>query len=207
MSQQPYILILYYSQHGNTLNMAEAIANGVESVGDMHTMIRTVPALKFSTETSVTTDMPTQGPPFVTLDDLEQCAGLILGSPTHFGNMAAPLKHFLDQTTSTWLNGKLAGKPAGCFTSTGSLHGGMETTIVSMMLPLLHHGMILAGLPYTEPTLLQTKSGGSPYGPSHLAGPSGDRPLDADETGLCVTFGKRIATLAMQIEGRLSSSS
>ena len=200
MIQQPYILVLYYSQHGNTLSMAEAIADGVENVGNMHAMIRTVPPLKFSTEAGVTPDLPMQGPPFVTHDDLEQCAGLILGSPTHFGNMAAPLKHFLDQTTSTWLNGKLVGKPAGCFTSTASLHGGMETTIISMMLPLLHHGMILAGLPYTEPALLQTQSGGSPYGPSHLAGPTNDRPLDADETSLCIAFGKRIATLAIQIQ-------
>ena len=179
--------------------MANAIGNGVENIGNMDVYIRTVPALKASTDESVAEPVPTSGSPYATQSDLENCAGLIIGSPTHFGNMAAPLKYFFDQTTTIWLEGKLAGKPAGCFTSTGSLHGGMESTTLSMMLPLLHHGMIYVGLPYTEQNLLTTESGGTPYGPSHLAGPQANRALDSIEKTLCTNYGKRIAIIAQKL--------
>ncbi|MDE2090220.1 MAG: NAD(P)H:quinone oxidoreductase, partial [Gammaproteobacteria bacterium] len=169
------ILVLYYSRHGAVAEMARHLARGVEEVADMQARLRTVPAVSAVCE-AVADTIPESGPPYATLDDLRDCAGLALGSPTRFGNMAAPLKYFLDSTSSLWLSGALCGKPAAVFTSTASLHGGQEATLLSMMLPLLHHGMLLVGLPYTETELLSTRSGGTPYGASHLAGADSDLP-------------------------------
>ena len=194
------ILIVYYSVHGATEQMARLIARGAESVAGVQVKLRTVPAITRHDDQTLYSDqttIPKEGPPYATLDELAECDGLVLGSPTHFGNMAAPLKHFLDQTTSLWFNGALVAKPAGVFTSTSSMHGGQETTLISMMLPLFHHGMILCGLPYTESALNRTHSGGTPYGPSHIAGKQANRPVDDDEGELCVAFGKRIAKLAL----------
>ncbi len=192
------ILILYYSRHGATAEMAQHCARGVEAVNGMNARLRTVPPVSAECEKTAD-DIPADGPPYVQLSDLQDCAGLLLGSPTRFGNMAAPLKYFLDQTSSLWLKGALAGKPAGVFTSTASLHGGQETTLLSMMLPLLHHGMLICGLPYTEPALLNTTAGGTPYGPSHLAGPDSKLPLTEDERNLCRALGQRVATIAGQL--------
>ena len=191
-----YVLVLYYSRSGNTSKMAHYICEGVNSVAGIEAMARTVPALKEASDPEHVSDVPDAGAPYVTLDDLANCSGLILGSPTRFGNMASPLKHFIDKTASIWLTGGLVDKPAACFTSTGSLHGGMESTILSMMLPLLHHGMILVGVPYTEPSMHTTQSGGTPYGPSHLAGEKSDRDVDADEKAICIALGKRLAMIA-----------
>src|SRR5690606_5503100 len=159
---QSYILVLYYSRHGSTAEMARHIARGIE-IGGLAARIRTVPAVSSECE-AVAPDIPEDGPLYATLDDLRDCAGLALGSPTRYGNMAAALKYFLDGTNSLWLTGALVGKPAGVFTSTASLHGGQETTLLSMMLPLLHHGMLITGIPYSEPALLDTRGGGTPYG-------------------------------------------
>ena len=165
------ILIVYYSRHGATADMAREIARGVESQADADACLRTVPSLSAVNDASAAAaDIPGSGPPFASQDDLANCDALIIGSPTRFGNMAAPLKHFIDGSSALWLSGKLAGKPAAAFTSTSSLHGGQETTLLSMMLPLLHHGMLICGLPYSETELLTTTSGGTPYGPSHTAG-------------------------------------
>ena len=194
------ILIVYYSVHGATEQMARLIARGAESVAGVQVKLRTVPAITKHDDQTLHSDqitIPKEGPPYATLDELAECDGLALGSPTHFGNMAAPMKHFLDQTTSLWFNGALVAKPAGVFTSTSSMHGGQETTLISMMLPLFHHGMILCGLPYTESALNRTQSGGTPYGPSHIAGKQANRPVDDDESELCIAFGKRIAKLAL----------
>ena len=194
------ILILYYSRYGATAAMARQIARGVEEVDGMEARLRTVPAVSAvceATEPSV----PETGAPYATLDDLKACAGLALGSPTRFGNMAAPLKYFLEGTSSLWLSGGLAGKPAAVFTSTASLHGGQETTLVTMMLPLLHHGMLLLGLPYSETDLLHTTSGGTPYGPSHLAGTDSDRPLSDEEKRLCQALGRRLSAAAVRWAG------
>lgn len=193
-----YILVLYYSRHGATAEMARQIARGVE-MGGMEARLRTVPAVSTECE-AVAPDIPTDGPLYVSLDDLKHCAGLALGSPTRFGNMAAPLKYFLDGTSSMWLSGGLVGKPAGVFTSTASLHGGQETTLLSMMLPLMHHGMLITGLPYSESALLETRGGGTPYGPSHHAGADGKRALDEHEISLCRTLGQRLAQTAMKLE-------
>lgn len=195
----PYVLVLYYSKYGNTKKMADYICNGIERTEGITALARTVPELKMATEQASVALVPEQGAPYVSLTDLENCAGLVIGSPTRFGNMAAPLKYFLDQTSNLWLNGKLAGKPAACFTSTGSLHGGMESTLLSMMLPLMHHGMIICGVPYTEEKLLTTSSGGTPYGATHLAGASSDREVDTTEKTICVSVGARIAKLALQL--------
>lgn len=185
-------LVLYYSMHGNVAHMARCVARGIEGVSGVEARVRTVP--KISTVCEATEDeVPIDGPPYVTPEDLAECAGLALGSPTRFGNMAAPLKYFLDGTVNEWLAGTLTGKPAAVFTSTGSMHGGQETTLVSMMLPLLHHGMLLLGLPYSEPDLLTTTSGGTPYGASHVAGRDSDRPLTEEEERLCVALGRRLA--------------
>lgn len=192
-----YILVLYYSRHGATAEMARHIAKGIELSG-MEAKIRTVPAVSAETE-AVAPAIPAEGAIYATLDDLKNCSGLALGSPTRFGNMAAPMKYFLDGTSNLWLTGELAGKPAGVFTSTSSLHGGQESTLLSMMLPLLHHGMLLCGLPYSETALSQTCSGGTPYGPSHLAGADSKRPLDEQETSLCVALGKRLAGIAKKL--------
>lgn len=189
------ILVLYYSRHGATAEMARQVARGVEQVTGMSARLRTVPEVSTVVE-AVADSIPEQGAPYVELDDLRACAGLALGSPTRFGNMAAPLKYFLDTTSPLWLSGDLIGKPAGVFTSTSSLHGGQETTLVSMMLPLMHHGMLLMGLPYSEPELLSTRSGGTPYGPSHVAGADGQAPVTEEERKLCQALGRRIAETA-----------
>jgi NAD(P)H dehydrogenase (quinone) len=186
------ILVLYYSRYGATAEMAQIIARGIETHPDCQARIRTVPAVSTVCEATAD-DIPAEGPPYVTLDDLRECAALVLGSPTRFGNMAAPLKYFIDSTSSLWLGCELAGKPAAVFTSTSSMHGGQETTLLSMMLPLMHHGMLILGLPYTESELLTTESGGTPYGPSHTAGSDSKRPLTGEEKHLCTALGKRIA--------------
>lgn len=194
----PRILILYYSRYGATAQLAEFIAEGVEQAG-ANAVIRTVPPVSPDHE-ATEPDQPAQGAIYCQEDDLLQCDGLVLGSPTRFGNMAAPLKYFLDSTGSLWVNGNLAGKPAAVFTSTASMHGGQETTLLSMMLPLLHHGMIVAGLPYTEPALGETRTGGTPYGISHLAGSRSDLPISDHEKQLCHAMGKRMATLASALK-------
>lgn len=192
------ILVLYYSRYGATQKMAELIARGVESVPGVEALIRTVPSVASSWEDKGE-PIPESGAPYATLDDLKNCDGLALGSPTRFGNMAAPLKYFWDSTSSLWMSGALVGKPAAVFTSTASLHGGQETTLLSMMLPLLHHGMLLLGIPYTELELTTTTSGGTPYGASHLAGPRSDLPLSEAEQSLCKKLGKRLAQTSIQL--------
>jgi NAD(P)H dehydrogenase (quinone) len=192
------ILVLYYSVGGSVRRMAELLAEGVERVPGAAAVLRTVP--KVSTNIGVREDaIPDAGSPYAELQDLESCAGLALGSPTRFGNMAAPLKHFLDGTGLLWRRGALAGKPACVFTSTGSLHGGQETTLVSMMLPLLHHGMLVMGLPYTQAELDATRAGGTPYGASHFAGLADDQPVSGEERTLCIAQGRRLAELALRL--------
>ncbi|WP_374347430.1 NAD(P)H:quinone oxidoreductase [Chitinimonas sp.] len=192
------ILILYYSRHGATRQLAQLIARGVESVPGCSARLRTVPAVSTVVEASAPS-VPDAGAPYVELADLAQCAGLALGSPTRFGNMAAPLKYFLDTTSNDWLAGNLIGKPACVFTSTSSQHGGNESTLLSMMLPLLHHGMAIIGLPYSEPALSHTSGGGSPYGASHIAGADGRRPIDEHEKALAIAMGKRLAETALKL--------
>ena len=192
------ILIIYYSRYGNTAAMAKQIARGVARCEQAEAVLRTVPMVSDG-RAEDPGSVPESGPPFASKQDLADCHGLILGSPTRFGNMAAALKYFLDATSSEWLAGTLIGKPAGVFTSTASLHGGQESTLLSMMLPLLHHGMLIAGLPYSEATLSSTRSGGTPYGPSHLAGGDSQRALDDDESELCRALGLRIADLAVRL--------
>lgn len=192
----PYILVLYYSRYGSVAAMAEEIALGVESSG-MEARLRTVPAVSANCE-ATEPDIPARGHVYCSIDDLKHCAGLIMGSPTRFGNMAAPLKYFLDGTSNLWLNGDLIGKPAAVFSSTSSLHGGQETTLLSMMLPLLHQGMIIAGLPYSNPELSTTTSGGTPYGPTHVTGRD-NAPLSPEEVSLCRALGKRMASLARKL--------
>ena len=194
----PYVLVLYYSRNGSVSEMARQIARGVEQAG-LEARLRTVPAISSECE-AVAPDIPVDGPLYCSLDDLKNCAGLALGSPTRFGNMAAPLKYFLDGTSNLWLTGALVGKPAGVFTSTASLHGGQETTLMSMLLPLLHHGMLITGLPYSEQALLDTQGGGTPYGASHHAGPDGKRLLDQHEIALCKALGLRLAKTAALLE-------
>ena len=175
------ILVLYYSRHGSVAQMARLVARGIESVRGAGARLRTVPAVS-ADHSARAPEIPADGPPYASTDDLRECDGLVLGSPTRFGNMAAPLKYFIDGTSDLWLSGALAGKPAAVFTSTGTLHGGQETTLLSMMLPLLHHGMLLVGLPYTQPELGATRGGGTPYGASHHAGVSGEPlPVSRDE--------------------------
>lgn len=192
-----YILVLYYSRHGAVANMAAQVARGVAQVSGIEARLRTVPPVSSTCE-AVDADIPDQGPLYCSADDLQHCAGLVLGSPTRFGNMAAPLKYFIDGSSSLWLSGAMIGKPAAVFTSTSSLHGGQESTLLSMMLPLLHHGMLLLGLPYSETALVTTQSGGTPYGASHLAGQHSDRALDRDEIALCQALGKRVAETALK---------
>lgn len=194
-----YLLILYYSRYGATQKMAKLIARGVEEIDGMEARIRTVPAISTASEKN-SEDTPASGDLFVTEQDLRDCSGLALGSPTRFGNMAAPLKYFLDQTGSLWLSGSLINKPAAVFTSSASLHGGQESTLLSMMLPLLHHGMLLVGLPYSLPELNQTTSGGTPYGASHLAGQNSDRSIDGDEKRLCLALGRRLAEISVKMQ-------
>lgn len=192
------ILVLYYSRTGAVRALAEAVADGVERVQQMRARIRTVPAVSAVSEATAPA-IPGSGPPYCELRDLEECAGLALGSPTRFGNMAAPVKYFLDGTSTLWLKGSLAGKPAAVFTSTGTQHGGQESTLLSMMIPLLHHGMLVLGLPYSEPGLNATASGGTPYGASHVAGIGADRPVDATERALAVALGRRLAETAFRL--------
>ena len=192
------ILVLYYSQGGSVAEMARLIARGIESVPGATARLRTVPKVASRTETTEPA-VPPEGAPYATLRDLEECSGLALGSPTRFGNMAAAMKYFLDGTGGLWMSGALAGKPACVFTSTGTMHSGQETTLISMMMPLFHHGMILLGLPYTLPELTSTTTGGTPYGASHLAGVQDDRPLSEDERRLCLAQGKRLAEVAWKL--------
>lgn len=194
------ILVLYYSRHGATRKLAEYIAQGIDSVPGAEARLRTVPAVSTVTE-ATEPDIPRDGPPYVELADLSECAGLALGSPTRFGNMAAGMKYFLDGTAADWVNGTLSGKPAVVFTSTGSLHGGQEATLLSMMIPLLHHGMLVMGLPYSHPELMNTASGGSPYGATHWAGVDGKRPITEDERTLSVALGRRLAEAAVKLHG------
>lgn len=192
------ILVLYYSRYGSVATMAQLIARGVEQVPGMQARLRTVPAVSAVCE-AVEDTIPAKGPPYATLDDLRECAGLALGSPTRFGNMAAPLKYFIDSTGSLWLSGVMAGKPAAVFTSTSTLHGGQESTLLSMMIPLLHHGMMVLGLPSSETDILTTTSGGTPYGASHWAGNDSDQPLSEEEKRLCRALGKRLAEAAHKL--------
>ena len=195
----PDILVLYYTRRGALREMANQLARGIES-GGAQARVRTVPDLSPVADLGRPEPaVPDEGPPYATLEDLTDCIGLALGSPTRFGNMAAPLKYFLDSTSPLWLSGALVGKPAAVFTSTASLHGGQESTLLSMMLPLLHHGMLVVGLPYSESALMRTASGGTPYGASHVAGAQSDRPITDDEAGLCRALGKRLARTALKL--------
>jgi len=193
------ILVLYYSHTGAVREMARAIAHGVQSVAGIGARMRTVPKVSAVCE-AVEPAIPDAGAPYVELRDLEECGGLALGSPTRFGNMAAPLKYFLDGTGGLWLRGTMSGKPAAVFTSTATQHGGQETTLLSMLLPLLHHGMLIVGLPYTEPELTSTATGGSPYGATHVAGSGADRPLSEEERRLCISLGRRLAQVVVKLE-------
>jgi NAD(P)H dehydrogenase (quinone) len=192
---QPYILVLYYSRTGGTANLATHLARGVQSHGDFEARVRTVPPVSAATEQTVPA-IPESGAVYCSKDDLANCSGLALGTPTRFGNMAAPLKYFLDGTVDLWLGHRLAGKPAATFCSTGSLHGGQESTLLSMMLPLLHHGMLLLGLPYSESALNSTRTGGSPYGASHVSGADSQPTLSEEEQMLAFALGRRLATVA-----------
>jgi NAD(P)H dehydrogenase (quinone) len=191
------VLVVYYSREGSTAELARQVCRGIESIDGATATLRTVPAVSASSE-AAPQPVPAQGPPYATLDDLRRADALLLGSPTRFGNMAAPLKYFLDSTSSLWLDGTLAGKPAAVFTATQTMHGGQETTLLSMMLPLLHHGMLLVGLPHTEAALSTTRAGGSPYGASHVAGVQRD--LTEDERVLAQALGRRVAQLAVTLE-------
>jgi NAD(P)H dehydrogenase (quinone) len=195
------ILVLYYSRHGATAELARQVCRGIESVDGAASVLRTVPPVSAESERAIK-PVPDAGAPYATLDDLRRCAGLVLGSPTRFGNMAAPLKYFLDGTSSLWLAGELSGKPAGVFTSTQSQHGGQESTLLTMMLPLLHHGMYLVGVPFTERALTETRTGGTPYGASHVAGAAeGGRPSE-HEISVAQALGRRIASLAVALRPR-----
>ena len=198
MAADADILVLYYSRHGATRRLAELLAQGVDAVPGAAARLRTVPPVAPATEVAAP-PVPPEGSPYVELADLEQCAGLALGSPTRFGNMAAAMKHFWDGTSGLWLNGDLVGKPACVFTSTASLHGGQETTLVTMMMPLLHHGMLILGVPYSNPELNQTRSGGTPYGASHWAGPDGREPVTEEERKLAFALGRRLAETAARL--------
>jgi NAD(P)H dehydrogenase (quinone) len=198
MNSDINVLVLYYSRHGATRQLAELIAEGVESVPGVTARLRTVPAISAVCETTES-DIPASGPPYVENKDLQECAGLALGSPTRFGNMASAMKYFLDNTTAEWLSGALVGKPACVFTSTGSLHGGQESTLLSMMIPLMHHGMVIVGLPYSHPELMNTQTGGTPYGVTHFAKADGSAPISADEKKLAIAQGKRLAEMARKL--------
>ena len=195
-----YILVLYYSRYGAVKQLAQHIARGVESVEGMEARIRTVPDVSPNSEATAPA-IPDSGAPYVTLDDLKNCAGLALGSPTRFGNMAAPVKYFLDTASGIWLSGNTVNKPAAVFSSSASLHGGQETTLVSMMLPLFHLGFVLLGIPYTEPDLNTTQSGGTPYGATHFAGSTGKNSVTEEEQRLCFALGKRLAATAKKLTG------
>lgn len=194
----PYVLVLFYSRNGSTANMAMEIARGIERVSGIEARLRTVPGVSTECEQTAA-EIPAEGALYCSIEDLQNCAGLVIGSPTRFGNMAAPLKYFIDGTSSLWLNGSLINKPAAAFTSTSSMHGGQESTLLSMMLPLLHHGMLITGIPYSESTLAKTTTGGTPYGASHYAGLEQSNQLHADEKQLCQALGQRVASLSLQL--------
>lgn len=194
------ILVLYYSRHGSTREMAQLVSRGIEEVPEAQARLRTVPPVSTICEATAD-DIPAEGPPYATHEDLRECIGLILGSPTRFGNIASPLKYFFDGTSDLWLSGALAGKPAAVFTSTSSMHGGQESTLLSMALPLIHHGMLFTGLPYSETDLMHTNTGGTPYGASHLAGDDSKRILSDEEKRLCKALGKRVAGIAVKLAG------
>lgn len=194
----PQLLVLYYSRHGATEKMAQLIARGAEEVANIEAMIRTVPEISTVCE-ATESDIPDSGSPYVTLDELKHCDALALGSPSRFGNMAAPLKYFIDSTSSLWLPGAMSGKPAAVFTASSSLHGGQESTLLSMMVPLLHHGMLITGIPYTETDLHTTHSGGTPYGASHFSGQDGKNIISAEEKRLCRALGKRLAEMCVKL--------
>jgi NAD(P)H dehydrogenase (quinone) len=194
----PDILVLYYSHRGAVREMAQWVARGIDEIPGAQARVRSVPRVAATTAVAEP-PVPDAGAPYCELRDLEECAGIALGSPTRFGNMAAAMKHFWDGTSTLWLKGALAGKPAAVFTSTASVHGGQEATLLSMMLPLLHHGMLIVGLPYTEPQLMSTRSGGTPYGASHVAGPGSERAVDDDERNLARALGRRLATVALKL--------
>ncbi|OGV43226.1 MAG: NAD(P)H:quinone oxidoreductase, type IV [Legionellales bacterium RIFCSPHIGHO2_12_FULL_42_9] len=200
---KPYVLVLYYSRYGATAKLAQYIARGIEHCEEIEARVRTVPPVSPTCE-AVDKPIPDEGAPYVTLDDLKKCVGLALGSPTRFGNMAAPLKYFLDSTSALWLGGDLVGKPACVFSSTASMHGGQETTLMSMMLPLFHHGMLLLGIPYTEPELTTTQGGGTPYGATHVAGMNSDKPLSESEISLAKSLGQRLGTIVSQLNASFS---
>jgi len=192
------ILVLYYSQYGAVRQMAQLLARGVEQVPGVRARLRTVPKVSANCEATEAA-IPDAGAPYVTLSDLEECIGIALGSPTRFGNMAAAMKYFWDGTGALWMKHSLVGKPAALFTSTGTMHGGQESTLLSMMLPLLHHGMVIVGLPYSEPELNTTQQGGTPYGASHVAGLANDQPISEAEKKLCIALGKRLAQTALKL--------
>ena len=196
--QLPYVLVLYYSHHGSTAEMAKYIAQGIDETPGIDARIRTVPKVSTICE-STADDLPKAGPLYCSDEDLRHCSGLIIGSPARFGNMAAPIKYFLDGTSAIWTSGALVNKPAGAFTSSSSMHGGQELALLSMLVPLLHHGMILAGIPYTEADLLSTQTGGTPYGPSHVSGQDSRRAVDAHEKSLCRAFGQRLGQLSLKL--------
>jgi NAD(P)H dehydrogenase (quinone) len=192
------VLVLYYSQGGAVKQLAQLIARGIEQVPNVKARLRTVPKVAPITQ-EIAPAVPEAGAPYAELKDLQECIGVAVGSPTRFGNMAAPMKYFWDGTSELWLKGTLVGKPAAVFTSTGTQHGGQETTLISMMLPLLHHGMVIVGLPYTESTLSSTKTGGTPYGASHIAGTTNDAPISDDEKKLTIALGKRLAEISLKL--------
>ena len=194
----PFVLVLYYSRHGATARLADEVCAGVDSVAGIHARLRTVPPVSATCEATAP-EVPDTGPPYCEEDDVRECAGLAIGSPTRFGNMAAPLKYFIDGTSGLWMSGALVDRPAAAFTSTASLHGGQEATLLSMMLPLLHHGMVFCGLPYGEAGLMNTVSGGTPYGASHWSGQQGSRAPDATELGLARALGRRLGRLALAL--------
>ena len=196
----PEILVLYYSPGGSTAEMANVIARGIGEVGTMEARIRSVPSVSANTEQTENA-IPENGPPYATLKDLEECAGLALGCPTHFGNMPAAMKYFIDSTSPLWMSGKLVDKPAAVFSSSMSLHGGQESTLLTMILPLLHHGMLITGLPYTETELLSTKTGGTPYGASRVTSDTGANILSDEEHALCLALGRRLANTAKKLKG------
>ena len=192
------ILVLYYSPGGTTAEMANIIARGVEEIDGVQARIRTVPSVSTTIE-ATESEIPDNGPLYATIDDLTKCDGLILGCPTHFGNMPAAMKHFIDNTSALWMGGKLAGKPAAVFSASTSMHGGQESTLLTMMLPLLHHGMLIVGLPYTETELFQTKTGGTPYGATRLTDDLEATPLSDEERKLCLAIGRRVAATAKKL--------
>ena len=194
----PYILVLYYSRYGATEKMAQLLARGIEQVSGIEAKVRTVPSVSANSE-ATQPEVPNEGAVYCSEEDLKNCSGLIIGSPTRFGNMAAALKYFLDGTGAIWASGSLIDKPVATFTSTSSLHGGQETTLLTMAIPLIHHGMVFCGIPYSEAALNTTTTGGTPYGASHLAGAKGNNPISDDEAALCAALGKRVATIAMKL--------